>query len=519
MNKLALEIQNKDLKIQLANLKNKKDQEIEILEEKIGNLESMLQKMDSKMNDLFSEIRILRNENIELKERNNYLESELSSANETITHLKNIINKDSNNSSKPPSSDGFKKKIHNSRERSGKKTGGQIGHAGKTIMYFDEPTIITRKNPARCECGGVADELVMEARKQIVDVEIKVNVQEEQVYVGHCNQCNKLLKGNFSEGFVNPVQYGNKLKSLVAMLLNEGMVSIGRTINLISEFTNQKLKLSEGTIVNIQNELSKLSQPVMEELKEGLQNARLLHSDETGVRVNGKQCWVHTAANASISFYGLNKSRGKIGMDEMGVLGSYAGILVHDHWKSYFGYPDITHVECNAHVLRYTKEIIETTKRAGAEHFLELLVSLNNRKKAAVSEGSGGLTEDELNQIHKKYRELLAQWQSEFEQATRGKKKKHTSAERCLIARLMEYEDAHLMFLSNFEVPFDNNLAERELRMIKTKTKVSGGFRSLEGGCAFLTIRGLIGTAKKHGCSAFQSICDIFDHTAIRLTK
>lgn len=451
---------------------------------------------------------------IELKRKNDLLRDEIKSLkklieqkNSALEALKARLNKNSSNSSKPSSTDGFKKRIHNCREKSNKTVGGQLKHKGTTLNQKDATEIIN-KQVTKCECGGTVRQNEKYIPKQIIDVEVIVHVIEERVYEGKCTKCGKKHKAKFSKEFKDPAQYGNNLKALVGMLVNEEYVAIDRCSSFIKEITQGNISLSNGTIVNITKEISAKSKKIIENIKNKLMSAPVNHSDETGIRINGKQHWLHTFCNENHVFYQIHKKRGKDALDEMKLLNLFTGILIHDHFKPYYKYEQITHAECNAHVLRYLKSVIEVFKRKETEAFLEFLVKVNNRKKEAISLGLKSLNTDELEAIETEYIKLLNDWKTAYFKYVENIKEinQPLKDEKCLFERLLEYHEEHLKFIKNFDVPFDNNLAERALRIIKTKKNVSGGFRSEKLANDFCNIRSFIGSAKKQGLNIFESL-------------
>ena len=514
-NEVKKDMTEKEYKLACEVEKLKK--EIKQKDNKIKDLEAQKKTFVSKLkiqSEQYEDLKKNFQNCVELKRKNELLKDEIKSLKNIIEQkdsaieaLKARVNKNSSNSSKPSSTDGFKKKIHNCREKSNKPKGGQLKHKGSTLQP-KEPSEIVEKKVTKCECGGIVKQNKTYTAKQLIDVEIIVKVIEERVYEGKCKKCGKKHKAKFSKEFKNPAQYGNNLKALVGMLVNEEYVAIDRCSSFIKEITKGNITLSNGTIVNITKELSKKSEKTIEDIKNKLLSAPLNHSDETGIRINGKQHWLHTLCNKDHVFYGINKKRGKDALEEMELIKFFTGILMHDHFKPYYNYEQITHAECNAHVLRYLKSVIELFHRKETEAFLEFLVRINNRKKEAIEAGLTCLEDDELLAIESEYIKLLNDWKSAYFEYVKNLKNinQPLKEERCLFERLLEYHEEHLRFIKNFDVPFDNNLAERALRLIKTKKNVSGGFRSEQLANAFCNIRSLIGSAKKQGLNVFETL-------------
>lgn len=307
------------------------------------------------------------------------------------------------------------------------------------------------------------------------------------------------------------------MKAFVSMLVNEEYVAIDRCLKFIKEITKNEITLSNGTIVNITKELAKKSKESVENIKNNLKEATIAHSDETGLRINGEQNWLHTLCNNDYVVYGVNKKRGKDAIEEMELLKFFTGILMHDHFKPYYQYEQITHAECNAHILRYLKSVVEVFQRKETEEFLTFLVEINNRKKEAIKEGKEKLKEQEIIEIETKYKILLEKWKKEYYEYIKKLDviNKPVKEERCLFERLLEYQEEHLLFIKNFEVPFDNNMAERALRMIKTKKNVSVGFRSKSLAENFCDIRSLFGSGKKQGKNLFDIAKQVLDGKTI----
>ena len=502
-----LKIKNKDLEAQKKTYYNKLKLQSEQLrnlsnESKIEEYKEIKRKYDIAMDT----IRVLGKQ---MKQKDSIIQD-----------LTARLNKNSSNSSKPSSTDGFKKVIHNFREKTERKIGGQLKHKGTTLQRKN-PTQIIDKKIEKCECGGIVEHSEEFKSKQLIDIEIKVNVIEERVYEGKCTKCGKIHKAKFSNELKNPAQYGNNLKALVSMLINEEYVAIDRCSKFIKEITNGQIDLSNGTIVNITKELAKKSQDSVETIKQHLIEASIAHSDETGVRINGEEHWLHTLCNEDYVSYGVHKKRGKEAIEEMELLKFFTGILMHDHFKPYYQYEQITHAECNAHILRYLKSIVEIFQRKETEEFLTFLVDTNKRKKEAIKKGKKQLEKEEFLEIETRYKELLEKWKTAYYEYIKEIEiiNKPLEEERCLFERLLEYQEEHLLFIKNFEVPFDNNMAERALRMIKTKKNVSGGFRSKSLAENFCDIRSLFGSGKKQGKNLFEIAKQVLDGERIEFAE
>ena len=243
-----------------------------------------------------------------------------------------------------------------------------------------------------------------------------------------------------------------------------------------------------------------------------------MHADETGININGERKWLHCNSSLNWTYLKTHQKRGKEAMDDMGVLGvlvKYNGILMHDHWKAYFQYIHINHVLCNAHHLRELEKAFEMENQKWAKTMKEFLINLNNE----VHKADGILSKEESDRYREKYREILKMADIECPliepppSLHNGKKKqgrvKQTFA-RNLLERLQKFEHETLLFMDDKDVPFTNNLGERDIRMTKVQQKISGCFRSFDGAKTFCRIRSYISSAKKHGISPSDALLAVF---------
>ena len=469
--------ENKQLKIKIEVLEAEHLKEIKSLQSEIIMLGA---KHENEVADLNAKINKLTDENQKLKD---------------------IINKDSSNSSKPPSSDGFKK-IQNLREKTGKTVGGQKGHKGKIPLLFANPTKIIEHKKKRCKCGCNIIYSENYTAKQAVDIEIVTNIVEHRTYDGVCIGCGAKIENELPSELTNIITYGNTLKSFSVMLSSEGMVSINRIKQMLCELTGGTINLSEGTIAKWNKDLSSGLAPVIAQIKKDLLTSPVLHKDETGIRINKTIEWFHVLGNKTKTLYFSHAKRGNEADNEIDLLPIYSGTLVHDHLKGLYNY-DCKHAECNAHILRYLKAAAENKKRIWANDMISFLVSANNKIKEFKAIKSFSFNVAEIQAYSDKYDEILLNGQQEF---LNSEKKDYNGEDMKLLRRLKKYKTEHLRFISDFMVPFDNNQAERDLRMIKGKSKISGCFRGENGGVVFANIKSYTSTLRKNSKNIFESI-------------
>lgn len=429
-----------------------------------------------------------------------------------IAELREQVNKNSRNSSKPPSSDGYKKPAPKSlREKSGKKQGAQVGHKGETLKISTKPSEIISHMPTACshcpryeECRGAA--CVAETRR-VADAVVEIKVTAHEALEVECPLCGERIRGDFPENVNAPIQYGATLQALVVAFSTVGAVSTNRIHELFGSIFG--IPLSTSTIIKMVRQCSEKLTDAEMLLKTRMANADIAHFDETGIRVDKRLHWVHVASNDSYTFLSLSAKRGKDGMDESGVLPSFSGIAVHDCWTPYWKY-DIQHGVCCAHLLRELIGVEDNhPEQKWAGRFKKLLLDMKSKKEEAILSGKTELSEETMREMDKKYGHILAMAYRENPIPPKGSHKKGRQKRGkvlALVDRLRKYKESICLFIKNFNVPFDNNQAERDLRMVKVKTKISGCFRTEEGAKDFLRIMSYAGTAKKQGSNPFDAI-------------
>lgn len=430
---------------------------------------------------------------------------------EKIAELEVRLNQNSKNSSKPPSSDGFKKP-GSLRTSSGKKPGGQKGHKGSGFTLLRTPEKYVSHEPKTCvRCPNVgkcqAVRHVSETRYE-VDIVIETKTIAHQVLLVKCPESNEILKGDFPENINSTMQYGANIAALAVSLNAVGMVSINRTHEILGDVFG--IPLSTGTISSMVGNCAGNVGETVQQIKDALPEKPVIHNDETGTRVDNKTIWAHVASTEDLTYIEVHPKRGKEGMDEIGILPKFRGIAIHDCWASYFTYLFVTHGLCNAHLLRELIAVIENTGQAWAQKLIDLLLAMKQMKEELLARNQWKAPDEAWEAFSLSFdsvlAEALAQNPISIPNGTRRKPKRGKTG--ALVDRLILRKGQYLLFFTDFKVPFDNNQAERDIRMFKVKQKVSGCFRTLEGAKNFAAISSYVGTARKRGISAFRAIKD-----------
>lgn len=476
---------------------------------------------------LLKEIVKINQEVVDLKDKKKEANAQIKKLQARVKELEQVVldfkcklNKDSSNSSKPSSANGFKKVVQNNREKSNRPKGGQLGRKGKTLEKIVNPDkIIEVFPPDICECGGQIIRQCEYIAKQVIDIISKIETLEYRYYDGVCSKCGKVYHANIPQKHANPVNYSEHLKTLVLLVKNISNMSI-KTTQAVFKSIYPRLNISDGWIHKLDENFAKKAKPVIDNIRECIINSDVIFSDETGAKINNKLGCCIACSNSRAVIYDIFGDKSKKSFDEFNVFNTYKGILMHDHNKTYYKYFGISHAECNVHVCRYLKGVIDIFKREGAKKFREFLLQIYEEKLDALTDNKQEFSEQRINEIENEYIRLLKNWKNEFNEYTSNIKTLSRSLrdERNLFTRLIEYKEEHLRFVKDFRVPFSNNEAERNLRKIKLKLNVSKLFGNITTAKNYAIIKSIIETAKKQGKDIFETIikisngnCAVFD--------
>jgi len=432
---------------------------------------------------------------------------------ERIKELESRLNINSTNSSKPPSTDNKLTKVKKpSNTNSKKKRGAQVGHKGKNLKIVATPDITEILLPTNCSYCNKSLQNINSSKyekRQLFDLpDIKMQVTEYQAHWVECKKCHTLNKAEFPDNLKATTQYGDNLKSLVSYLNSYQMLPYERIAELIEDLTSHKIGI--GTIYNFLNTHYDKLEKFEDKLKQSLLKEDVLYSDETGINIKAKLHWIHVASSSVMTYYMLHQKRGHIAMEDMNIISNYNGILVHDHWKPYNRYNNCTHSYCNAHILRELNGITEKESVIWSEDMHVLLKNMNIAVHKAKDSDKAALSREQIKKFIKNYEKITQSANNYYPppdnniKKARGRPKQKKG--KNLLDRLLKYQDEQLRFLNDFRVPFTNNQAERDLRMIKVKEKISGSFASFKGGEIFCRIRSYISTLKKNNIAVLKGL-------------
>lgn len=418
-----------------------------------------------------------------------------------IAELERRLGLDSSNSGKPPSSDGLKRpvRVRSLREPSGKPPGGRKGHPGDTLRQSETPDVVVDHYPQACAGCGMGLTAAMASghtARQVFDLPEPRPpvVTEHRAHECCCPGCGQRTKAAFPAGVAAPVQYGPRISAVAVYLLHGQFVPEDRVAEVMRDLFG--VSLVAATIAQMSRTCADRLRGLVQAVCDHVAAAKVKHLDETGFRIGGQTRWLHVASTAMLTMYRVCDRRGL-------VWDNVTGIAVHDHWKPYYTMTGVRHALCNAHHLRELKALIEIDKEDWARQMQILLRRACHAANLANARGVR-LKPRLIARIERRYDAIVAaglvfhmNLPSLLRAQRRGWKPRRPGHN--LLARLQLRRDDVLRFLHDPDVPFTNNQAERDIRMMKLRQKISGGFRSHAGAEIFAVIRSVISTARKQG--------------------
>lgn len=440
---------------------------------------------------------------------------EIARLTERVNELEARLNTDSHNSNKPPSSDSFKKKSRSLRPTSNRKPGAQGGHEPHSLRQVDNPDRVIIHQVSEClACNARLEDVAVNDYhcRQVFDLPpLKLEVTEHRVEIKLCPDCHSPCQAQFPDQVSNLAQYGEGIKSFAVYLMNYQLLPYRRAREIVQDLLGQPV--AEGTLQSALEECYQGLDKTEELIGRGVVNSQLAHFDETGMRVEGKLRWLHVASTSTLTHYANHRKRGRVASEEINILPRFEGRAIHDGMRSYMSY-SCKHGLCNAHQLRELTFLEEEQSEKWASEMKSLLVEIKHSVEKAAEEARTALSLVEIKEFEDRYDRIIERGlraerlKPRLATGKRGPKKQ--SKGKNLLDRLMKYRGETLAFMYDFRAPFDNNQAERDLRMMKVKQKISGSFRREEGANRFCRIRGYISTMRKQGHNALMALKSVF---------
>ena len=435
------------------------------------------------------------------------LRAEITALRAEVAELRRRLGLDSSNSSKPPSSDGLGKKSRMAgslRQASGKRSGGQEGHGGGTLRQVADPDIVVPHETCACgHCGAALDPKAPARveKRQVFDLpERMLQVTEHQAAIYRCAHCRGETRAAFPVGVTSPTQYGERIKAAAVYLNVQQLIPEDRAAQALGDLFGAPSICPASVVAWVGAKARELGE-VAAAIGRRVAGAAVRHLDETGYRIAGKLHWLHTTSSLALTFYRAGERRGDIPTDLRG------GTVVHDHFAPYRSMdgPDgpLLHAYCNAHILRDLQAVTEFDKEPWAELMRAALLDAKGAVDAARAAGASALPPKTFAALVERYWQAVRHGLAfhrelpKLKRKSPGRGRVKNRPGKNLLERLKTYKAETLRFMTDFAVPFTNNLAEQDLRMMKVKMKISGCFRTLDGAKIFATLRSVVSTARK----------------------
>lgn len=475
------------------------------LSERNAQLDEELRKEKA---DHVEEVQVLKEEVKVLKDLVEKITRKYKEALEEIARLNSLLNNNSSNTSLPPSTDrnktGKPVNHYNGRSKSEKKVGGQTGHKGRTLTKEEAV-----KRIASGKYKHVVQDLGDKNNEQYItkyelDLEITPVIREIRI---HANAEGKI---EIPERYNSDVTYGDTVKSLVTHLYGCGVMSNDRIASFINEASGGDFALSDGSVYNFCAQFADKAEKTIAELEREQSVESVLCTDATNTTTNGKKSYIRNFSSKSAVIYYAMESKAIEALKNIEFLVGYHGILMHDHERALYHFGK-GHAECNVHILRYLRKNTEDTGNEWSEKMITVLTKANKARKALIAAGKSAFEEKEVQEYENQYKQYLGEGREQNQKTEHEFAKKR---ETTLLNRMEKYSENHLLFLHRFDVPFDDNMSERDLRKAKNRQKMTGGFRKhsgLEMYCKILTI---IETAKRKQVGIIDTIKNIFSGTS-----
>lgn len=503
---------NQNYKIEIADIRD----QIKDAESKKNTINKKYLKLKSEHEEILEYLKNLQKDIDKLKNENEKWQKEIEQQEKEIKDQATIIDKlrhmNSTNSNLPSSTDILgrtkSKAQANTRIKTDRKRGGQLNHSLHKSRITEKVdriiTIKVKKAPTGAVPVRNEEGIVEYYATQEVDLLLKSEITETRYYIDEKGE--ELDKSILNKYAINPLVYSGHFKATTVYLNQKGTVPLQRLCDMMSDISKGTIQLRAGTINKWCEEFHKKSEKENDTILKEILKEPVVHVDETGTKINGKQYWIHVITNDRGAFYSITKKRGDIEKGPIKLLERYSGSVVHDHFAPYQKLTLCQHVECNAHIDRYLKSGIEYDHNEECKELLNLLHEMLHRKNELIEEGIFTMPEFEINKFEGRYEEILKRGLKTYKDQHLKIKKKYEPDFVKTFRRMLVYKKDHLRFIKDFNIPYTNNAAERACRVVKAKKKISGQFVSEQGGEAYVSILSLLQTSKIKNENALETL-------------
>ena len=461
---------------------------------------------------LQNQIQTLSENEEKINKEKDELENKLKEKEYEIARLKALLNMDGKNHGIPTSQTPINKKkvIPNTREKSNKAKGGQIGHKKHKLDRFkdEEITEEVEHSMDKCPCCN-SDGIKMTGKikeKDELDYKIVVVKRRHKFIEYKCEECGKKFHEEIPNNLKEENQYGAEVQALELTLMNQANVTINKAQKITKGMTNGEIDLSEGYIAKLQRKAAKNLETFMREIKTEIIKQPLLYWDDTVIMVDKNRSCLRFYGTEKLAMYKAHEHKDKEGLDDDGILNvlSKETIVEHDHNKvNYNGDYYFENAECNIHLIRDLQKVVDNLNHKWAKKLKELLTKMNKKRNWLIEKGKEEFEQEEINKFENKFEKIMLEAIKENEEE---EQKYYTDKEKTLILRILDYKNNYLLWVYNFDVPFTNNLSERGLRGAKSKQKASGQFWNIESATWYATIRTYIETCNRNKVNVYNAL-------------
>lgn len=429
-----------------------------------------------------------------------------------IARLKALLNIDGKNHGIPTSMTPMHKKkvIPNTREKSEKTKGGQVGHKKHKLERFKDEEVNEKVEHSMEQCPCCNSHEIKKTgeikEKDELDYKIVVVKRRHQFVEYECKECGKKFHEEIPNNLKEENQYGPEIQALELTLMNQANVTMNKAQKVTYGLTNGEIDLSEGYIAKLQERAAKKLEGFINETKKEMIKQELLHWDDTVIMINTKRSCLRFYGTEKLALYTAHSHKNKEGLDKDGILSALAETTTveHDHNKINYNEEYIfKNAECNRHLISDLKKIIDNLNHTWAKKLIELLTKMNKKRKRLIEKGKEEFEKEELNKFEDKFEKIMLEANKENEEETG---KYYVSDEATLILRILDYKNEYLLWVYDFEIPFTNNLSERSLRGAKSKMKSAGQFWSEESAKWYATIKTYIETCNRNGVNIYNAL-------------
>ena len=445
----------------------------------------------------------------------NEKDKQLEEKDKEIARLKALLNIDGTNAGIPTSQTPINKKkiIPNTRTKSDKKIGGQLGHKKHKLEKFNDEEINDNVNfeLENCPCCGGELTETGEICKDELSYRFVPIKRRNHFITYKCNCCEKEVHKNIPNRLKEDNQYGSEIQAVALSLANEGNVSMNKIRHIIRGFSHEEIDMSEGYIAKLQKKASEKLVTFKKDLYKKILTCKLLYWDDTVIMINAKRGCLRFYGDKSIAYYTAHNHKNEDGIKEDGILNTLSKnvTVMHDHNIINYKY-SYQNIECNVHLIRDLEKCKNNTCHEWCDKFKLLVQKIIHDRNELINtnEHVASFDIEYINDFDAQYEDILY---NAIEENLSKKKTHYDKDERALINRILEYKDNYFIWMYDFSLPIDDNLSERGLRGAKSKMKIAGQFQNEQTAKYYANIKTYIETCYRNGINPTEALIRLME--------